>query len=240
MDDAIANTTMSTNDFEFLCVAVMLVAMVMDYHHPIPNRHSVPLCSSVSVDVVLNEHCHQGDDWPVDPNLDDLDNRDRRNRLEPRKKSKFHSYNNETWTEMKMNDVILECKWQCENSHSMIKNKYDIRWNSWYLPGERWVGALFHTLSPRFATKCRISCAFMKWTADRCAIIGISTWHITFDWSIEIHTDAVSCFTGVFISQRKNERWCFAYGVSCAARTNINASFRLTTWMWKINCIDIR
>lgn len=102
MDDAKADTTMSTNDSEFLCVDVMPLAMVSDCHRPTPNQHLVLLYSNESVDVVSDERCQLDGDLAEDPSLDDLDNRDRRNRLVPRyfysrwKKSKFHSYNNET------------------------------------------------------------------------------------------------------------------------------------------------
>lgn len=102
MDDAIAGITTSTNDFEFWCDVAMLVAMVTDFHRPILNRHSALLCSSVLVDAVSNGGCQVDGDLTVDPNRVDLDNLGRKNRLVPRyfysrwKKSKFHSYNNET------------------------------------------------------------------------------------------------------------------------------------------------
>lgn len=77
MDDVIAGTTMSTNDFGFLCDDVMLVAMVTGCHRLILNRHSVLLCSNVSVDAVPNECDQLDDDLAADPSLDDLGNPDR-------------------------------------------------------------------------------------------------------------------------------------------------------------------
>lgn len=126
-------------------------------------------------------------------------------------------------------DTGSRTTWQLHYSRTnqMKRMKCEMK-NGRYLPGKCWVGTLFHTLAPRFTSKCWIPCAFIEWTTDRRAIIGISTRHVSFNWSIEIHTNAVACFAGIFVGQRKYKRRCFTYCISCTTRSNIYASFRLT------------
>lgn len=102
MGDAIANTMTSANDFEFSCDDETHAVTATDFHRLIPNRRSVLLYSVASADVVASGKCWSDGDWPVDRSHDDWDSPDRKSRLVPHyfysrwKKSKFHSYNNET------------------------------------------------------------------------------------------------------------------------------------------------